>query len=74
MPFGSSGADWLLIDQEIEFMHTDFNLEEAANIVKQTNYPRADYFIENHILNNPSREQAMAMLSNIEKKQLTALN
>ncbi|MDH5719166.1 MAG: metallophosphatase family protein [Spirochaetia bacterium] len=56
MPFGFTGADWILIDEAIEFKHTDYNLESAAETIRNSNYPHAQTFSENHVLNVPSED------------------
>lgn len=56
MPFAQAGAYWLLLDSEIEFRHTTYNLEDAATRIRQTGYPRADDFADNNVLNPPTEE------------------
>ena len=54
MPFGESGADWLLLDGAARFQHTSYNLTQAAARILRTNYPQAEAFAANHILHPPS--------------------
>ncbi len=56
MPFGKTGADWLLLGTEIELRHTDYNLEEAVKRILKTNYPQAQNFAEQSLLNPPSEQ------------------
>jgi len=50
MPFGAPGADWLLVGDRIEFRHTAYDLEAAARLVRNTQYPAAQQFAEQGIL------------------------
>ena len=69
MPFGSTGAYWLLIDNEITFKHTDYNRQEAAERISKTDYPNAKSFANNNVLQTPSEEQASALLAKLESQQ-----
>ena len=70
MPFGKTGADWLIIDgDEIDFQHTDYDMEDAAEQVRGSIYPNAENFAVNNILNAPTEEQALQMLSGLEHQQ-----
>jgi predicted phosphodiesterase len=57
MPFGPSGADWLLLADDVELRHTSYDLAKAAASVRETPYPQADQFAQS-ILQPPS-ETAM---------------
>ena len=35
MPFGRTGADWLVIDTEVHLRHTDYDLEHVANRIRR---------------------------------------
>ncbi|MTI89701.1 MAG: metallophosphoesterase family protein [Balneolaceae bacterium] len=69
MPFGHTGADWLLIADEIEFRHTDYDISKAAEKIRQSNYAHAENFVENNVLSAPTKEQARKMLSQLEALQ-----
>ena len=58
MPFGRTGADWLLFGPGVELRHTEFDLEAAAAQVRETGYPQAGDFAAQHVLASPS-ESAM---------------
>ncbi len=58
MPFGRTGADWLLLGPGVEFRHTVFDLDAAAARVRRTGYPQADDYARQHVLSSPS-ESAM---------------
>lgn len=69
MPFGKTGADWLLLDGSIKFKHTEFDLEEAAKIIRESNYPDAESFVLNNVLTTPSESDAIKMLEKLEENQ-----
>ena len=69
MPFGKSGAHWLLIDEGFDFRQTTYDLNKAAAIIRQTSYPRAEGFAANNILNQPSEESMLELLSKGEIKE-----
>lgn len=58
MPFGRTGADWLLLGPLVELRHTEFDLETAAARVRETDYPQAADYATRHVLASPS-ESAM---------------
>jgi len=69
MPFGRTGADWLLLDDEIALQHTSYDLAQAAELIRQSHYPHAEAFASNNILQSPSEAQALEMLSQLEARQ-----
>ncbi|MEH0156399.1 metallophosphoesterase family protein [Limibacter armeniacum] len=69
MPFGKTGADWLLLDKGVHFMHTDYDLEYAADLIMKSDYPYAESFALNNVLKVPSEENALKMLSAMELQQ-----
>lgn len=66
MPFGEAGADWLLIDDEISFRHTPFDLDAAAARVRGTGYPQRDDFAAQSILKPPSQQTMLDLFSRSE--------
>lgn len=54
MPFGSTGADWLLLGPDAQLRHTSYDLEDAAHRVRATKYPQAADFAERYIRHPPS--------------------
>jgi predicted phosphodiesterase len=54
MPFGEAGAYWLLLGPDIQLRHTRYDLDEAAQRVRNTSYPQADDFAMNKILHPPA--------------------
>jgi hypothetical protein len=58
MPFGRTGADWLVLGPEVELRHTAYDLAHAAALIRETAYPQAADFASNYVLSAPS-EAAM---------------
>lgn len=58
MPFGESGADWLLLGPGVELRHTSYDLAQAADRVRKTSYPDAENFAANNV-EKPPEEAAM---------------
>ena len=63
MPFGEPGADWLLLGPDVELRHTSYDLPAAAARIRATDYPQAEDFAANNILNPPSEEKMLAIFS-----------
>jgi predicted phosphodiesterase len=66
MPFGKPGAYWLMLGPDIEFRRTQYDLQKAAARVRQSNYPQAEQFATNNILNPPSEEQMLEVFKKVE--------
>jgi predicted phosphodiesterase len=41
MPFGRTGADWLLLGRGVELRNTSYDLQRAGEEIRQTEYPQA---------------------------------
>jgi putative phosphoesterase len=59
MPFGEPGAYWLLLGPGIEFRHTLYDLAQAAERVRHTNYPLAQDFAAQDILQPPPEAEML---------------
>jgi hypothetical protein len=66
MPFGEPGADWLLLDGSIQLQHTDYDLVKAAERISKTDYPQAQEFAENYVLQPPKEEQMLEIFTRVE--------
>ncbi len=66
MPFGRPGADWLLLGPGIEFRHTSYDLQLAAERVRATAYPQAEDFVQHNILQPPSEKDMLEAFSRAE--------
>jgi predicted phosphodiesterase len=63
MPFGQPGADWLLLEPEVELRHTPYDLEAAARRVRATDYPQAVEFAAGNILAPPTEAAMLELLT-----------
>jgi putative phosphoesterase len=68
MPFGKPGAYWLLLGPDIQLRHTDYDLTKAAARIQETNYPQAQNFADNNVLQPPSEEKMLKVFTNAELK------
>jgi putative phosphoesterase len=66
MPFGAAGAHWLLIGADIEFRRTEYDLTAAAARIRASNYPHAEQFATNNVLNRPTEQQMVEVFSKTE--------
>jgi predicted phosphodiesterase len=66
MPFGRTGADWLLLGPAVEPRHTTYDLERAARRVRETAYPQAEDFAAKNVLQPPSEEEILHRMAPME--------
>ena len=59
MPYGDPGAYWLLLEPGVRLCKTSYDLEGAAERVRETAYPLAQDFADNNILNPESAQEAI---------------
>ena len=64
-PYGAPGAHWLLLGPEVQLMHTTYDLTEAAERIRDTNYPGVEDFVKD-ILEPPSEEQMLELFTKAE--------
>jgi putative phosphoesterase len=69
MCVGRTGADWLLIDEDIRFRHTDFDLNQAAARIRQSDYPQAEEFVQNRLLQAASESRMFEIIDHYEALQ-----
>jgi predicted phosphodiesterase len=63
MPFGEPGADWLLLGPDVQFRHTQYDLAQAAERVRATEYPQAAQFAAKNILHPPSEAEMLDLFT-----------
>lgn len=63
MAFGEPGADWLLLDPDVQLRHTPYDLAEAAERIGRTDYPQTQDFVTNYILQPPSEEKMLEIFT-----------
>jgi predicted phosphodiesterase len=66
MPFGRTGADWLLLERGVGARHTAYDLARAADRIRATAYPKAEEFAARSILDPPSEAQMLAVYAKAE--------
>jgi diadenosine tetraphosphatase ApaH/serine/threonine PP2A family protein phosphatase len=71
MPFGEARADWLLLGPDVEHRHTSYDLVQAAERVRATQYPQADDFAVNSILQPPSEASMLELFTNVSLSLFT---
>jgi putative phosphoesterase len=66
MPWGEPGAYWLLLGPRVELRRTMYDFAAAAERVRRSNYPQAEQFAANNILQPPPEAQMLDLLSKAE--------
>ncbi len=66
MPFGRTGAHWLLLGPDVELHHTAYDLAQAARRIRDTEYPQAEYFATQHVLAVPSEREMLERFAKVE--------
>ena len=66
MPFGKSGADWLLLGPAVQLQHTSYDFRRAAARIRDTNYPQAHDFAERYVLHPPSEGEMLEVFTRVE--------
>jgi hypothetical protein len=66
MPFGETGAYWLLLGPNVKLELTPYNLTEAAECIRGTSYPQAEDFGARNILEPPSEAEMRKAFSRVE--------
>ena len=68
MPFGEPGADWLLLGPGVQLRHTRYDLTQAAERIRATDYPQAQDFAARNVLQPPSEGEMLALFARAELK------
>ncbi len=63
MPFGKPAATWLLLETNVQFRETTYDLAIAAERMQNTNFPQAEDFTAHYILRPPSEEMMLEIYS-----------
>lgn len=72
MPFGKPGAFWLLLGPDVQLRRTAYDLDAAAERIRNTNYPQANEFAERNLLHPPSEEEMLKAFAGAELKVPTS--
>ncbi len=65
-PFGGQGAFWALIGPDVELRYTPYDFAKAAERVRATDYPQAEEFAVNSVLQPPSEQEILELFSKAE--------
>jgi predicted phosphodiesterase len=68
MPFGESGAYWLLLGDGIELRRTPYDVDVGAERIRATQYPGAEAFAAGSVLHPPTQEEMLDALGRSELK------
>ncbi len=68
MPFGTPGADWLLLGPNVQLRHTSYDLAKAAACIRATSYPQAEDFAARSVLQPPSEASMLELYARVELK------
>jgi predicted phosphodiesterase len=66
MPFGESGADWLLLGPGIKLRHTSYDLTKAADRIRESDYPEAADFVARYLLQPPTEGEMLEAFARAE--------
>jgi predicted phosphodiesterase len=66
MPFGQPGAYWLLLGPDVQLRHTPYDLTEAAERIRDTDYPQAQDFAAHNVLRPPSEGDMLGVFAKAE--------
>ena len=66
MPFGEPGAYWLLLGPGVQHRRTTYDLARAAQRIRATEYPQAQEFAANNVVQPPSEERMLEIFSKAE--------
>src|SRR5437588_8087566 len=60
MPFGDPGGYWLLLGpDDVQLRHTSYDLQKAAERIRNSSYPQADDFAAHNVLQPPSEREML---------------
>ena len=60
MPYGKPGAYWALLGTDFQPRCTGYDLQKAADRIRQSGYPEALDFAANNVLRPPTAAEALA--------------
>jgi putative phosphoesterase len=66
MPFGEPGAYWLLLGPDVQLRQTPYDLTNAAERIRATNYPQAQDFAARNVLQPPTEGESLELLARAE--------
>jgi putative phosphoesterase len=67
MAYGEPGAYWLLLGPNVQFRRTRYDLRQAAARIQATDYPHAQDFAANNVVQPPSEAEALEVFTRMER-------
>jgi putative phosphoesterase len=68
MAFGKPGAHWLLLGPTVELRRTEYDHAASAECIRASDYPQAEEFVTNYVLNRPTEDDVFAAWADAELK------
>ena len=65
MPYGETGAYWLLLNAGVELKHTAYDLGMAAKRIRATSYPQAEAFATSNVLSTHSEAEVLEIFESM---------
>ena len=65
-PYGEPGAYWLLLGPDVQLRRTDYDLINAAERIRDTQYPQAQEFAADSVLQPASEDEMLELYSTAE--------
>jgi predicted phosphodiesterase len=66
MPYGEPGAYWLLLGPDVQLRRTPYDLEKAAERIRETSYPHKAHDFAAHVLRPPSETEILKVFTPAE--------
>ena len=66
MPFGTTGADWLLLGPGIELRKTNYDTLATAEQFRRTAFPMVEEFAVKYILHSPPEQEFLDAWAQVE--------
>jgi predicted phosphodiesterase len=66
MPFGTTGACWVMLGAGVQLQQTSYDLAPAAERIRATSYPQAEEFAAQHVLSTPSGTEMLEAFRRVE--------
>lgn len=68
MPFQEPGAYWLLLGPDVQLQKTSYDLNKAAERIRQTQYPHAEDFAARNVLQPPTERDTLEAFARVQVK------
>jgi predicted phosphodiesterase len=68
MPFGEPGANWLLLEPDVQLRHSSYDFAKAAERIRASSYPQAQDFAARNVLQPPSEKEMLEAFRKAELK------